>query len=261
MSALLNTAVSAAYAAGEIILRNIQRLDSIKISEKGKNEFVSEVDQKAEERILSIISKKYPNDSVLAEESGLSKESSDNQWLIDPLDGTTNYIHNFPHYAVSIALQKNKELILGVVYDPFKQELFTAEKGQGALLNNHKIRVSERTNIEGALLGTGIPFREGQDVEQYIETLKSFIKESAGIRRAGAAALDLAYVASARLDGFWETKLNPWDIAAGIVIVREAGGLITDLEGGENYFDTGNILAANVKILKSMLKHLRKKTI
>ncbi|MEG3592557.1 MAG: inositol monophosphatase family protein [Pseudomonadota bacterium] len=260
MSALLNTAVSAAYAAGEIILRNIQRLDSIKISEKGKNEFVSEVDQKAEEKILSIISKKYPNDSVLAEESGLSKASSDNQWLIDPLDGTTNYIHSFPHYAVSIALQKDKELILGVVYDPFKQELFTAEKGQGALLNNHKIRVSQRTNIEGALLGTGIPFREGQDVEQYMETLRSFIKESAGIRRAGAAALDLAYVASARLDGFWETKLNPWDIAAGIVIVRESGGLITDLEGGENYFDTGNIVAANVKILKSMLKHLRKKT-
>ena len=148
MSALLNTAVSAAYAAGEIILRNIQRLDSIKISEKGKNEFVSEVDQKAEEKILSIISKKYPNDSVLAEESGLSKASSDNQWLIDPLDGTTNYIHSFPHYAVSIALQKDKELILGVVYDPFKQELFTAEKGQGALLNNHKIRVSQRTNID-----------------------------------------------------------------------------------------------------------------
>jgi myo-inositol-1(or 4)-monophosphatase len=254
MHPLLNIAVSAARAAGKVIIRQINNVQDLSVNEKSRNDFVTEVDRQAEAVIIDVIHKYYPGHGILAEESGRSGSNSDeNIWIIDPLDGTTNYLHGFPQYAVSIALQNKGVLKQGVIYDPLRDELFTASRGHGAYLNERRIRVSKQKHLQGALLGTGFPFREGARTGQYLETLKVFFAVTAGIRRAGAAALDLAYVACGRLDGFWEIGLKPWDMAAGVLLIEESGGLVSDFTGGDSFLATGAIIAANPDIHKEIL--------
>ena len=208
MHPMVNIAIRAARNAGNVITRAMYRLDSIKVAEKSKNDYVSDVDHHAEQEIIKTIRKAYPSHGILAEESG-EQQGNEYQWIIDPLDGTTNYLHGFPQFSVSIALKHKDTLEIAVIYDPLRDEIFSASRGQGAQLNDRKIRVSNRSSMNGALLGTGIPFRPEHDLESYLETLKAVIEGTAGIRRAGSAALDLAYVAAGRLDGFWEFGLKP----------------------------------------------------
>ncbi len=257
MHPMLNTAIKAARAAGEIILRNIDRVDTLTISNKSRNDYVSEVDKKAEAEIIRILSRAYPEHGFFGEESGDQSEGREYQWVIDPLDGTTNFLHAIPQYSVSIALRRDRHFEQAVVYDPFKDELYTASRGAGAQLNGKRIRVSSARSLEGALLGTGIPFREDQDLELYLETLRVLVPGTAGVRRAGSAALDLAYVAAGRFDGFWEFGVNKWDVAAGILLVQEAGGLVGDLYGGLNHYENGDILCGGAKVYKNMLERLR----
>lgn len=253
---LLNVAVTAARAAGRIIERNANRIESLSITSKQRNDFVSEVDHQAEAEIIRILKRAYPQYGFLAEESG-ARGNDEARWIIDPLDGTTNYLRRFPHYAVSIAFQRGTTLEVGVIYDPGKEELFTASKGDGAQLDGRRIRVSQLKTLDGALLGTGIPFRAHSNLDRYLETLKTLAEDAAGIRRAGSAALDLAYVAAGRLDGFWEFGLNAWDIAAGALIVQEAGGMVGDMKGGNGYLESGNVLAANLRAFEVMKTKLR----
>ncbi|MAJ91736.1 MAG: inositol monophosphatase [Legionellales bacterium] len=253
MHPMLTIAIRAARAAGDSIVREMDRTYDISIEDKGKNDFVTEVDRNAEEIIISTIQKSYSDHAFLGEETG-QRGKSDYIWIIDPLDGTTNFLHSFPHFAVSIALQHKGILEQAVIYDPLKQELFTATKGKGALLNNRKIRVSAKNELDGALLGTGFPYNNEKAMLKFIESYKALFPRVAGIRRAGVASLDLAYVASGRLDGFWEFNLKQWDIAAGILLIQEAGGISAELTGGVNYLESGNIISANPKLLKAMLK-------
>jgi len=253
MHPMLNIAIRAARKAGDIIARSCDKVDTLKITSKKDNDFVSEVDQRAEQAVIETLLKAYPDHSILAEESG-DRQGNEYQWIIDPLDGTTNFIHGFPQYAVSIALKRGSRLDVAVVYDPFKQELFTASRGEGSQLNGKRIRVTPRATTKGALFGTGIPFSDMDLYDKHQKTMRALIPGSAGIRRAGSAALDLAYVAAGRLDGFWEFNLNPWDMAAGALLIEEAGGLVGDLEGGFGHLESGNILAANPKLYKGMLQ-------
>ena len=256
MNGMLNIAVRAARKAGDIIVRSCDRLDKLKVTVKSANDYVTEVDKRAEQAIIETLLKAYPDHSILAEESG-SHSGNDIEWIIDPLDGTTNFLHGIPQYAISIACRHKNKLEHAVVYDPIKDELFTASRGEGAQLNNKRIRVSQCKDQHGALFGTGIPFRELDYLDNYLNMMKALIPNSAGIRRAGSAALDLAYVAAGRFDGFWEYKLNPWDMAAGILLVEEAGGLVGDFSGGFDYFKTGNVIAANPKLFKHMLQTIQ----
>jgi len=256
MHPMLNTAITAARKAGNIISRSVDRIDTLTITSKAQNDFVTEVDQKAEMAIIEIISKAYPNHSFLGEETGRSGEG-DYLWIIDPLDGTTNFLHGFPQFAVSIALEYKGEITQAVVYDPMSQELFTASKGEGAQLNNRRLRVTGRKSLQGALLGTGFPFKQQQHLDIYLETFKALFPDTAGIRRPGSAALDLAYLAAGRLDGFWEIGLSPWDIAAGVLLVKEAGGMVGDFSGGDEYLKTGNVIAGNVYVYEDIVKRLQ----
>ncbi|MGD8498181.1 MAG: inositol monophosphatase family protein [Chromatiales bacterium] len=251
MHPMLNVAVKAARAAGRVILRHVDRIDTLTIRSKDRNDFVSEVDQLAEQEIIRIISRAYPDHGFLAEESGARGED-EYQWVIDPLDGTTNFLHGFPQFAVSIALKHRGRLDQGLVYDPMKEELFTASRGAGAQLNNRRLRVTQPNGLEGALLGTGIPFRSHQDVDRYLDTMRVLLPGTAGVRRAGSAALDLAYVAAGRLDGFWEFALHEWDMAAGVLLILEAGGLVAEPDGGSNYLRSGDIVAGSAKVVKAM---------
>lgn len=253
MQPMLNIAVRAARAAGEVITRRLERLDTVAVETKQRNDFVSEVDREAEARIIRILRRAYPDHGILAEESGAS-EGDGHVWIIDPLDGTTNFLHGLPHFAVSIALAHDGRLEQGVVYDPVRQELFAASRGAGATLNDRRIRVSGRRGLEGALLGTGFPFRDDQPGEVYLDLLRDFMHRTAGIRRPGSAALDLAYLAAGRFDGFWELGLSRWDIAAGALLVREAGGIVGDLHGGDDYLASGDVVAANPKIYHAMMQ-------
>ncbi len=252
MHAMLNIAVRAARAAGNVIVRNLERVDTVTITEKGRNDFVSEVDREAERVIIEVIRRAYPNHAIVAEESG-EHAGDDHRWIIDPLDGTTNYLHSYPQFAVSIALVHRERLEQAVVFDPLRQELFSATRGEGAQLDSRRIRVSKRAGLGGALLGTGFPFRSGHDLEVHLATTRAFMLRCGGVRRAGAAALDLAYVAAGRLDGFWEFGLQPWDIAAGALLVREAGGMVADAEGGDAYLASGDVLAGSPRVLREML--------
>jgi len=255
---MLNIAVRAARSAGDIIARSTERLDTLNIVNKAENDFVSEVDHRAEQEIIKVIRKAFPDHAILAEESGAQAGSSDYQWIIDPLDGTTNFLHGFPQFAVSIALKHKNRIEQAVVYDPMRQELFTAGRGEGANLNGKRIRVANRNGLKGALLGTGIPFRpEFPYLDEYLAMLKALLPGSAGIRRPGSAALDLAYVAAGRLDGFWEFGLNVWDMAAGVLLVEEAGGLVSDFNGGFSHLETGNIVAAGPRVFKAMLQTIK----
>ena len=255
MNPMLNTAITAARAAGNVILRNMDKLDRLTIEVKAQNDFVTEVDRKAEEQIIFTLRKAYPDHAILAEESGLDEgDNSEYQWIIDPLDGTTNFLHGFPQFAVSIALKYKGRLEVAVVFDPVKNELFTAARGDGAQLNERRIRVSPQKGLPGALLGTGFPFKHPQHLDTYLKTFKAVHPDTAGIRRAGSAALDLAYVAAARLDGFWELGLNSWDMAAGVLLIREAGGIVTDFSGNANYLETGNVIAGAPKLFPELFE-------
>jgi myo-inositol-1(or 4)-monophosphatase len=255
---MLNIAVRAARSAGNIIARYADQVDTLSVTNKAPNDFVSEVDKLAEEEIIKVIKKSYPDHSILGEETG-SHEGNEYEWIIDPLDGTTNFLYGFPQFAVSIALRHKGRLEQAVVYDPMRQELFSASRGEGAQLNGRRIRVTNRKSLHGALLGTGIPFRPEHEafMDPYFAMMKDLIPGSAGIRRAGSAALDLAYVAAGRIDGFWELDLNVWDIAAGVLLVEEAGGLVADLDGGMDHMKSGDIVAASPKVFKAMLQKIR----
>ncbi len=256
MHPMLNIAVKAARRAGGIINRAAQNLDLLHVSRKAHSDFVSEVDNTAEDAIINVLLEAYPNHSILAEESGARGDpsKSEYQWIIDPLDGTTNFLHGFPQYAVSIALKLRGVLTQAVVYDPSGNELFTASRGRGAYLNDHRLRVSKRNQLSDCLIGTGFPFREFSHMNAYLAIFKDIMPKVAGIRRPGSAALDLAYVAAGRYDGFWELKLSPWDIAAGCLLITEAGGLVGDLEGNDTYMQSGNIVAGNPKIFGQLLQ-------
>jgi len=256
MQPMMNIAIRAARSAGDYISRQINNIPNLEIETKSPNDFVTQVDRMAEAKIIETLLKAYPDHSILAEESGNYGES-DYQWIIDPLDGTTNYLHSFPHFAVSIALAYKGRLEQAVIYDPMKQELFCASKGEGATVNNRRMRVTKPISTEGALLGTGFPFRAKHHLPAFQGMFEEFFSSAADIRRAGSAALDLAYVAAGRLDGFWEIGLQPWDMAAGVLLIREAGGLVGDFHGDDKYMETGNIVAGNPKIFADMIRKLQ----
>ena len=251
MQPLLNIAMRAARRAGDLIVKSLSRLDSLKVDSKGRNDFVTDIDRKAEADIIATIHRSHPDHAILAEESGRSGES-EFVWIIDPLDGTTNFLHGFPVFAVSIAVQQKGRLQHGVVYDPMRQEFFTASRGDGAQLEGKKIRVSSQRTLEGALIGTGFPFRAGANIDEYLAILKVVMSSAAGIRRPGAASLDLAYVAAGRIDGFWEFQLSPWDTAAGTLLIQEAGGRVGTPTGAE-YALGANIVAGNPKVYQALL--------
>lgn len=254
MHAMLNVAVMAARRGGDTLIRNMNKLEKLRVEQKGRNDFVSDADLAAEREIIDVILKHYPDHAIKAEESG-SRGQSDYEWIIDPLDGTTNYLHGFPVFCVSVALAHKGRVEHGAVYDPLRQEFFTASRGQGAQLEGRKIRVSGRLELENALIGTGFPYRDSNEaLEPYLNMLTNAMKHTSGIRRAGAAALDLCYVAAGRLDAFWETGLMPWDMAAGALIIREAGGIVSGLDGSENFLDTGHILCGSPKIYSGLAK-------
>jgi myo-inositol-1(or 4)-monophosphatase len=257
MHPMLNTAIKAARRAGNLINRASLDIDQIKVNVKQQNDFVTEVDRAAENTIIETLREVYPSHAILAEESGETTGDSEYQWIIDPLDGTTNFIHGFPQYAVSIALAHKGVLAHAVVYDTNRNELFTASKGAGAFLNDKRIRVSKRVKLEEALLGTGFPYRMFEHIDTYLAIFKEMTRRSAGVRRPGAASLDLAYVASGRLDGFWEFGLSPWDMAAGALLIQEAGGLVSDLDGDGNYLKTGNIVGGNPKVFNQLLQAIQ----
>jgi myo-inositol-1(or 4)-monophosphatase len=254
---MLNVAIKAARAAGAIINRAALDVDLLKISVKGPNDFVSEVDRAAEAAIIEILLQAYPQHGILAEESGSShgNRKSDYQWIIDPLDGTTNFLHGLPIYGVSIGLAHRDVVQQAVVYDPARNDLFFASRGRGAFLNDRRLRVSKRTQLSDGLIGTGFPFRRGDNFERYMQMMQSVMQRCAGVRRPGAAALDLCYVAAGWYDGFFETGLNPWDVAAGSLIVTEAGGLIGNFTGEPEFLHQREIVAGNPKIY-GQLVHL-----
>lgn len=252
MNPMLNMAKQAAFSAGKIMIRFADHLDSIQVKSKGYNDLVTQVDQMVEHEIIAILKSAYPGHSFLAEESG-QKEGNDYCWIIDPIDGTTNFIHGLPQFATSIALKKNDELIVGVVFDPIKNELFTAAKGQGANLNNRRIRVSDTKKLDSALIGTGFPVKNKELLPDYLKHFQTVIENSIGIRRAGAASLDLAYVACGRLDGFWEASLNEWDMAAGRLLIQEAGGSSSNYSGETTLASLSNLVAGNGAIHKALL--------
>ncbi len=256
MQPMLNIAIRAARAGGAVIMRYLDRIDSVQVTEKSRNDFVTDVDRMAERAIIDTLMQSYPDHGILAEESGESNRG-DYQWIIDPLDGTTNFLHGFPQFAVSLALRHRDRLLQGVIFDPVRQDLYTASHGGGAQLNGKRIRVSRRRGIKAALLGTGFPVGNKLDsLGIYMKSLRALIPHSAGIRRAGAAALDLAWVASGRLDGFWEFGLSPWDMAAGALLIREAGGIVTDLQGREDFLGTGNIACGSPGVHRDLLRIL-----
>jgi myo-inositol-1(or 4)-monophosphatase len=257
MHPILNIAVRAARRAGSIINRATLEGGDLDVRSKRANDFVTQVDRASEQAIMDIVRKAYPDHGFVCEESGTSAADAEVVWIVDPLDGTLNFIHGFPQYCVSIAVRSRGALAHAVVYDPVKNELFTASKGRGAYLNDRRIRVSKATRLNDALVGTGFPFKELSRVDLYLRQLKSLMEKSPGVRRAGAAALDLAYVACGRLDAFWELGLSPWDMAAGALLILEAGGLVGDLKGEQTYLESGDITAATPKIYPALLEALR----
>ncbi len=256
MHPMINTAVKAARRAATIINRATFDLDQVRVTRKEHNDFVTEVDKAAEEAIIDVLKTAYPDHAILAEESGASSnlhDENENVWIIDPLDGTTNFIHGFPQYAVSIALKQRGQITQAVIYDPTRNELFTATKGVGAFLNDKRIRVSKRDKLANGLIGTGFPYSDLSYMDEYLAMFRAMSEKSAGLRRPGSAALDLAYVAAGRLDGFFELRLKPWDLAAGALLVSEAGGIVSDFKGENGYLNHGDIIAGSPKIFAQML--------
>jgi len=253
MHPTLNIAVKAARRAGSIITRASEDIGSLTINDKGFNDFVSEVDLASEKEIIRVLKTAYPNHAFLGEESGLTHQA-DNIWIIDPLDGTTNFLHGFPQYCISIALEQKGEITQAVIYDPNRNDLFTATKGQGAYLNQRRIRVSNKSKLKDSILGTGFPFRDFQHLPVYLKIFEEVVRGTSGIRRPGSAALDLAYVAAGWFDGFFEINLSKWDIAAGGLLVTEAGGMVSDFSEEEGWIESGNIVATTPKIYEPLIK-------
>ena len=253
----LTTAVTAARISGDIILKNLGRLSTSDIQSKQTFDFVTKVDRWSEAVIMKTIREKFPHHLFLSEETLQQKGNGDYRWIIDPLDGTTNFIHGFPVFSVSVALEYKKEIILGVVFDPLRDELFHATKGSGTYLNNTKVRVSDTKTFENSLIATGFPFRKKEMIDHYLDAFKHIFEKVSDIRRAGSAAIDLPYIAAGRVEGFFELNLSPWDIAAGSLLITEAGGSITDFEGGEQYLLTGNLVAGNKKIHAEILQIIK----
>lgn len=257
MQPMANIALRAARKAADFLARSMDRPDQFQIQEKRRNDFVSNIDRTAETIIIEQIRETYPNHRILAEESGEQAGDSEYTWIIDPLDGTLNYLQGIPHFAVSIGIMKGNHHEHGVIVDPVRGEEFVGSRGAGAQLNGKRIRVTTRAKLSECVLGTGLPPGSMAQLPDYTRTLETLTDTCRGIRRAGSAALDLAYVAAGRMDGFWEPGLSKWDIAAGIVLVREAGGFISDLHGGETFWETGNIVAANAKCFKPLVQTLK----
>ncbi len=258
MHPMLGIAVKAARRAGNVINRAARDIDLLTITSKGPKDFVSEVDREAERTIVETLLASYPDHAILAEEGTAKGDNAnaENVWIIDPLDGTTNFLHGFPQYCVSIALAQRGVVTQGVVYDPVRNDLFTATRGRGAFLNDRRIRVSRRQHLRDCLIGTGFPFRDGSYLDTYLQMMKTMIEQTAGLRRPGAAALDLAYVAAGFYDGFWEVGLNAWDVAAGSLLIQEAGGLIGDLAGDSDFLHGGQVIAATPKVFAQMVTAL-----
>ncbi len=254
---LLGIAVSAARLAGDIIIKNLGHLSKEDVQTKQAFDFVTKVDRWSEAVIMQTIRETLPSHRFLTEETLKQEDTGDYRWIIDPLDGTTNYIHSYPMFSVSIALEYQSEVLLGVVFDPLRDELFHAVKGRGSFLNNEKISVSGVNALERSLIATGFPFRAKDMIDHYLRAFKKIFLGVSDIRRAGSAAIDLAYIAAGRFDGFFELKLSPWDIAAGSILITEAGGMITDFGGGNDYLLTGNIVAGNGYIQPQILKAVR----
>jgi myo-inositol-1(or 4)-monophosphatase len=257
MQPMLNIAIRAAHRAGDFIIRKINKIPDLKVEVKARNDYVSDVDREAEAIIIEELLKAFPGHGIVAEESGVIEGSDEYRWIIDPLDGTTNYLHGFPHYAVSIACEYRGRLTHGAIYDPFKQELFAASRGDGATLNNRRIRVGNLKSTRGALIATGFPFKNPDQLDEFLKLFNAFFASASDIRRAGSAALDMAYVAAGRLDGYWESGLHAWDLAAGALIVREAGGLVTDYSGDGHFLENGQIVVGNPKIIADMLRTIQ----
>ena len=256
MQPLLNIAIRAARRAGDLIVRNLDRVPSLTIRSKSRNDFVTEIDQMAERDIMETVRRMYPDHGFLAEESGRSG-GDEFVWIIDPLDGTTNFLHGFPTFAVSIGVEYRGRIEHGVVYDPMRQELFTASRGDGAQLDGKRIRVTKQADLDGALIGTGFPYRANTRwIDEYLAMAKALMLETAGLRRPGCASLDLAYVAAGRTDGFFEIGLSPWDTAAGTLLITEAGGRIGTLTGGD-YRQGGNVIAGTPKVFDAMVELLK----
>ncbi|MFP4147046.1 MAG: inositol monophosphatase family protein [Halorhodospira sp.] len=262
MHPMVNIAVRAARAAGAIITRSIDRLDRVQVESKGRYDFVCDIDRQAEAAIMQTLQRAYPKHAILAEESGAHGNPGTEAytWIIDPLDGTANFVRGIPHIGISIALQKGDQLEAAVVYDPFRQELFTASKGNGAQLDGRRIRVPQRRGVDGAMIGTGFPFKRQQLMPAYLQMFSAMTEHAEDMRRAGSAALDLAYVAAGRLDGHFELGLKPWDIAGGTLLVREAGGIVTDIAGEDQALTTGHIVAGSPKVHSGLLNTLRPHT-
>lgn len=257
LNPFLNIALKAARSAGKIILQAYDRIDKVKISEKEHNDFVTDVDQRAEQEIIKIIHKAYPDHAFLGEESGASGDN-DYVWIIDPLDGTTNFIHGLPHFSTSIAMQYRGKTKYGLIYDPLRQELFTASRGGGAYCNARRIRLSSQKTIDGALIGYAFAPNASKYFPGFMKACAELTPHVAGLRRCGSAALDLAYLAAGRFDGLIEIGLSIWDLAAGVLLIKEAGGLVSDLCGKEAYCARNNIVAGNPKIFKELLKIVNK---
>jgi myo-inositol-1(or 4)-monophosphatase len=256
MHPMLNTAIKAARRGAAVINRASFDIERIKVTEKQHNDFVTEVDKAAEQAIIEVLKTAYPDHAILAEESGASDnlhDENENVWIIDPLDGTTNFIHGFPQYCVSIALQQRGQITQAVVYDPTRNELFTATKGSGAYLNEKRIRVSRRDKLADSLIGTGFPFRDVSEMDSYMPMFRAMTERCAGLRRPGSAALDLAYVAAGRLDGFFERGLHPWDMAAGSLLITEAGGIMGNFSGESDYLYKKEAIAGTPKIFAQMV--------
>ena len=259
---MVTIALRAAHKAGDIIAQGYEQLDVIKVQKKEANDYVTEIDKASERAIIATLKKAYPDHGFLGEESGHQPgegEGKDYLWIIDPLDGTTNFIHGLPQFAVSIACQYRGKIEHAVVYNPISREEFTASRGKGAALNGRRIRVTGRRGLQGALLGTGFPFREGQmaHMDNYISMFRSLVGQTDGIRRPGSAALDLAYVAAGRYDGFWEFGLQEWDMAAGLLLIQEAGGLVGDFRGGNKHMEKGQVVCGGAKVFKEILTSIQ----
>ena len=258
-SALLNVMVQAAMKAGRSLSRDFGEVQNLQVSMKGPADYVSQADRKAEEIVFSELSKARPAYSFLMEERGVvAGEDDQHRWIVDPLDGTTNFLHGLPMFSVSIALERQGQIVAGVIYNPAMDELYTAERGGGAFLNDRRLRVAGRSKLSDAVIGTGVPHLGRGHHGNYLVELRNVMGEVSGIRRLGSAALDLAYVAAGRMDGFWEQNLSPWDVAAGVLLVREAGGFVTDKAGGHEMFETGDIVAGNEAIHRALVKTLKK---
>lgn len=256
MHPYLNTAIKAARNAGDIIIGGYKRLDTVRVANKGLKDFVTNIDNYSEQAIIDVLHNAYPEHGILGEEGGVM-EGNEYQWIIDPLDGTTNFVHGLPHFSVSIALRRENRIEHAVIYDPIRQDLFTASRGEGAQRNNTRIRVAQKKELSDCLIGTAFSPKLSQHHDVYFETFKDVAKTCISVRRMGSAALDLAYVASGQLDGFWGAGLAIWDMAAGALLIREAGGLITDIHGKDDFLQQGNLVCGNSGICKQLLKHVK----